>query len=208
MCSSDLMREQGTAPSGSGEKCACACHDNVGMTKPLHECCVRCRPTGKDSLQVAAPSVPSAERGCQIAAVGCGYDIRPCGNPLPCADHDPQRTYFPAHLPAPASEPIHKRVYEYDGAFWCHGCNQQWGALPGNPQEPPTCSPAPASEPTEQGGWDHMPFWMAEDNLTPAVEPGEGERTAMCERCRDLWERHADESTATPPREAGERRED
>lgn len=32
---------------------------------------------------------------------------------------------------------MHKKVFEYDGAFECTDCKAQWGALPGAPKEPP-----------------------------------------------------------------------
>lgn len=44
-------------------------------------------------------------------------------------------------------EPAHRRVTEYDGAYWCLDCGAQWGALPGKPQMPARCSAAPTSPP-------------------------------------------------------------
>lgn len=34
----------------------------------------------------------------------------------------------------------HKNVAEYDGAFMCLDCKNRWGALPGHPEAPETCS--------------------------------------------------------------------
>ena len=33
----------------------------------------------------------------------------------------------------------HKHVVEYDGAFSCGDCWEQWGALPGDPVAPSVC---------------------------------------------------------------------
>lgn len=49
--------------------------------------------------------------------------------------------------PSGEGERAHRRVTEYDGAYWCLDCGAKWGALPGKPQMPARCSAAPTSPP-------------------------------------------------------------
>lgn len=47
-----------------------------------------------------------------------------------------------ANPPPPRDDGPHKRVFEYDGAFQCLDCRNQWGALPGKPSMVHQCSGA------------------------------------------------------------------
>jgi NTP pyrophosphatase (non-canonical NTP hydrolase) len=150
------------APSGSGEKCKCcgspATSGAGTRLATCNFCYDRCRAPGRPQdggdpnwyHGTIAPSLPSAE-----TPVGTCHRCKRAIVRAVAWEHADGRIYShyagPAPIPAPASKPVHNRVYEYDGAFWCVHCDRQWGALPGSPTEPPTCSPAPASEQTEQG---------------------------------------------------------